>query len=87
MRAEAHVNEVRAAISQVLNAYTQLRGLVDEQTAKSYLSEFEGGPTLMGASNSDIGAADLSGAMTAIIAVLGTQMTANQRNALYRVKS
>ncbi len=87
MRAEAHVNEVRAAISQVLNAYTQLRGLVDEQTAKSYLSEFEGDSTLMGASNSDISAADLSGAMTAIIAVLGTQMTANQRNALYRVKS
>lgn len=87
MRAESHVNEVRAAISQVLNAYTNLRGLVDEQSAKGYIAAFAADETAMGTSNSDISATQFSEAMTAIIAVLGTQMTTNQRNALYRIKS
>lgn len=86
MRAEAHVNEVRAAISQVLNAYTQLRGLVDEQTAKGYIAAFAADATLMGASNSDITPAQFSEAMAAIIAVPGTQVTTNQRASLYRLK-
>lgn len=86
MRSENHVNEVRAAISQVLNAYNNLRGLVDEQAAKGYIAAFTADPLLMGESNQEISAADFSGAMTAISAVLGTQMTAPQRTALNKVR-
>lgn len=86
MRTEAHVNEFRAAISQVLNAYNLLRGLIEEQDAKGYLTDFNADPAKMGANNSDITGAEFSGARTAIVAVLGTQMTNAQRTALYKVK-